>query len=96
MMKMLILLDEDKIIRENKYSLSKIQNYLERHFEKRNMIKDTDGWYSNGSFSSCGSLIIILSEKRWFMDNIKEWLWMDTTDGSIDDLKDFYKEREVG
>ena len=33
----------------------------------------------------------------WFMDNLLEWLWMDTTDSSIDDLKEFYsKEAAVG
>jgi hypothetical protein len=31
------------------------------------------------------------------MDNLLEWLWMDTTDSSVDDLKEFYsREASVG
>lgn len=97
MMKMLITLDDDKIIREGKYDINKIHDYLDRQFEKTGMHKDTDNWYSNGDFSSCGSMSIILSRKEWFLDNIKEWLWMDASDASVDDLKAFYtKERAVG
>ena len=69
MMKMLIKLDEDKIRREKKYDINKINAYLTSAFDKRGMTKDEDDWYINGNFSNCGSLIINLSEKDWFMDN---------------------------
>lgn len=39
MMKMLITLDEDKIVSEGKYDINKIQNYLVTSFAKRGMTK---------------------------------------------------------
>ena len=47
MMKMLIKLDEDKIRRENKYDINKINAYLTSAFEKRSMTKHEDDWYIN-------------------------------------------------
>ena len=90
MMKMLIKLDEDKIRREKKYDINKINAYLTSAFEKRGMTKNEDDWYINGNFTNCGSLIVNLSEKDWFMDNVTEWLWYDTSDSSTDDLKAHY------
>ena len=95
MMKMLIKLDEDKIRREKKYDINKINAYLTSAFDKRGMTKDEDDWYINGNFSNCGSLIINLSEKDWFMDNVDEWLWYDSSDVSTDDLKAHYSRKRA-
>ena len=89
MMKMKIVMDEDKIIKENKYDLTKINGYLENLFQKRGMKKESD-WYVDGDFTTCGSIIINLTSKDWFMDNIEEWLWYDEDDDSIEDLKAHY------
>ncbi len=89
-MRMLIELDENKILNEGKYDLSKINAYLSKAFAKRNMSKDNANWYRNGNFTSCGSLILVLSQKDWFMDNVKQWLWYDEEDESIEDLKAHY------
>ena len=89
-MKMFIELDENKILKEEKYSLEKINSFISNAFDKRNMTQDSDGWYSNGTFASCGSLALILSSKDWFMDNVQKWLWYDDEDGSIEDLKAHY------
>ena len=90
MMKMLIELDENKILQDGKYSLSKMNSYISNAFEERNMIKESGKWYTNGTFASCGSLALILSSKEWFMDNVQKWLWYDDEDGSIEDLKAHY------
>lgn len=95
MMKMLITLDEDKIVSEGKYDINKIQNYLVKSFAKRGMTKDKDNWYINGNFTTCGSLIITLSQKEWFMDNLIEWLWYDSSDSSIEDLKKHYSKEKI-
>ena len=42
MMKMLIRLNEDKIAREKKYDINKINNYLASAFDKRGMSRDKD------------------------------------------------------
>lgn len=84
MMKMLIELDKNKILQDSKYSLSKINVYISNAFKERNMKQDSDGWYTNGTFASCGSLALILSSKDWFMDNVQKWLWYDDEDDSIE------------
>lgn len=94
MMKMLIIMDEDKIFQEGKYNINKINIYLDQLFSKRGMTQDADGWYTNGDFTSCGSLIIKLSSTEWFMDNVQQWLWYDMDDMSTEDLKEHYS-REV-
>ncbi len=95
MMKMLINLNEDKIISEGKYDLNKIQDYLTKSLAKRGMVKDNDNWYINGNFTTCGSLIITLSQKDWFMDNLIDWLWYDSSDSSTEDLKAHYSKEKV-
>lgn len=93
MMKMLISLDEEKILSEGKYDINKIDQYLKNLFEKHGMEKGSDGWYCNGSFTACGSIIIKLSQADWFMDNVREWLWYDSNDESTEDLKAHYQKR---
>lgn len=92
MMKMLIRLDEEKIAREEKYDINETKAYLNAIFKKRNMTLDDDDWYTDGDFTACGALIIKLSKKKWFMDNVLEWLWYDTEDQSLEDLKAHYAE----
>lgn len=91
MMKMLIELDENKIMSDGKYDLDKINSYLSKAFAKRNMQKEASNWYTNGTFTNCGSLILTLSQKDWFIENVKQWLWYDEDDDSIEDLKAHYK-----
>lgn len=90
MMKMFIELDESKIANEGKYDIDKINNYLSNAFAKRNMSRDNDNWYINGNFTTCGSLILTLSQKDWFINNVRKWLWYDTDDESTEDLKAHY------
>lgn len=95
MMKMLISLDEEKILNEGKYSIEKINQYLKNLFEKRGMEKDSEGWFTNGNFTTCGSLIIKLSQTEWFMENLIEWVWYDTEDDSTEDLKAHYSKEKI-
>ena len=94
MMKMLIELDENKILCEGKYSLDKMNSFISNAFKNRNMVKDTENWYANGNFTSCGSLALILSKKDWFMTNVRRWLWYDEEDGSTEDLKAHYSKEK--
>ena len=95
MMKMLVELDENKILREGKYNLAKMNAFISNAFEKRNMVKDAENWYVNGNFESCGSLALILSHKEWFMTNVKRWLWYDEADDSTEDLKAHYSNERI-
>ena len=75
---------------EDKYDLMKIYSYLDKLFQKRGMKKE-DGWYINGNFTTCGAVIIHLTSKDWFLDNVDEWLWYDEDDESTEDLKAHYR-----
>ena len=50
MMKMKVVMDEDRIAKEDKYDLMKIYSYLDRLFQKRGMTRE-EGWYINGTLS---------------------------------------------
>ena len=89
MMKMKVVMDEDRIAKEDKYDLMKIYSYHDRLFQKRGMTRE-EGWYINGTFSSCGAVIINLISNDWFLSNVDEWIWYDEDDGSIEDLKAHY------
>lgn len=89
MMKMKVVMDEKRILKEDKYNLEKINVYLDKLFQKRGMKKDGD-WYINGDFTSCGAIVINLSSKGWFLNNVEEWLWYDEDDENTEDLKAHY------
>lgn len=75
MMKMLIKMDSNKIEREGKYDLAKIDDYLDEEFLREGMHKDEDGFYVGGNFFTYGSMILALSKADWFIDNVLEWIW---------------------
>lgn len=80
MIKMQIILDDDKITRENHYTVAKIHDTLDSYFvDKLGMEKGSDGFYlgtgSGKDFSRFGLAYSSLSEKAWFLDNVKTWLY---------------------
>jgi hypothetical protein len=100
MIKMQIIMDEDKIVREGKYSLDKIHRVLDDYFvEKLHTVKTDDGFYvgtgAKGDFGNFGLAMWTLGKKAWFMDNVKTWLYFnsegsdDPNDFVIEDFKDF-------
>ena len=91
MQKMRIVLDENKIEKDKTYDLNEIKKFVKYLFDKRDMPLDDYGWYSNGDFIKCGSLAAVLSEKKWFMDNVLEWLWYDDKYDSVEDLIKHYR-----
>jgi len=92
MIKMRIKLDEEKIIREKKYSLNEIKNTLDKIFANAGGFLDDNGEYTNGTFESFGAILAVLKNSDWFMDNVIEWLWKDSdfseesTDFEVEDL----------
>jgi methionine synthase I (cobalamin-dependent) len=92
MMKMLIEFDVDKITREGKYDLDKMKAYLDAEFEKRGVIKDENGLYSNGDFASIGGMVSGLSKTDWFMENVKKWIWYDSFECASEKLDDYEAE----
>lgn len=99
MMKMLIKLDEEKIEREGEYDLKKIKNFINGEISRMGIYKDEEGLYTNGNFVTFGSMVLVLSETDWFMDNATEWLWYDSEGQAdpnaygVEDLLEHYKKR---
>lgn len=72
-----------------------IRMYIELDKEKIELLggyKDTDGWYTNGTWEKFGTFAVNLENSDWFMNNVKIWLWNnkdyeEDTDGDcIEDL----------
>jgi hypothetical protein len=92
MIKMQILMDEAKILKEKKYDLPVIYEVLDDFFINHlHLIKSTDGYYvGNGSkndFGSFGRAMWTLKRHPWFMDNVDTWLYFNSDDS--DDPNDF-------
>ena len=92
MIKMQIIMDEDKILREKKFSLEKMYGVLDSFFiNTLHLKKGKDGFYlgsnARSDFGSFGRAMWTLSEKDWFLDNVKTWLYFNSDDS--DDPDDF-------
>ena len=92
MIKMQIILDEDKILREKKYSLEKIQTTLDDYFiNQLHLLKGDDGFYigsgAKGDFGNFGLAMWTLGKKAWFLENVETWLYFNSEDS--DDPDDF-------
>lgn len=99
MIKMQIVMDDDKIAREQHYTVEKIHDALDSYFiNKLGMQKGSDGFYlgtgSSKDFSRFGLAYGSLSEKDWFLDNVKTWLYYnsdasyDPNDFVVEDFKE--------
>jgi hypothetical protein len=100
MIKMQIVMDEDKILREGKYSLCEIYETIDDYFVKKlKLVKAEDGFYiSSGiksDFGNFGLAMWTLGKKDWFMDNVDTWLYFNSEDSDssddyvVEDFKDF-------
>ena len=107
MIKMQIIMDEEKILREKKYSLATISDTLDRFFlENLHLAKGADGFYlgsgAKTDFGNFGRAMWTLGKKAWFIENVETWLYFNSDDSDdpddyiIEDFKDYclkkYKE----
>lgn len=92
MLKLEIKLDENKINREQRYSVASIYQTLEKAFSSYHLKKDRapDGtivFYGSGNtrdYGAFGCIITSLKEKSWFMDYVIKWIWYNSDDGEND------------
>lgn len=77
MLKMVIELNEDKIIKEDMYYLNDVLSYIDSYFEKKNIEKIEKGIYQAADDKLIQFLGIItrLSRKDVFVRYVKKWLW---------------------
>ena len=92
-----IVMDEEKIIREGKYTLEEIYKNIDDLAEFSRMKKIDKYYYvsKNDTPSDLGCFVWSnLEEQDWFIDNVKEWLWLDKIEG-VHDIIDFYKNKKM-
>ncbi|MDR1292185.1 MAG: hypothetical protein LBJ91_02150 [Clostridiales Family XIII bacterium] len=92
MIKMQILMDEPKILREKRYDLSAIYKALDDFFVGHlHLIKRDGGFYvgrgSKNDFGNFGRAMWTLQKHPWFIDNVDTWLYFNSEDS--DDPNDF-------
>ena len=82
-----IVMDEEKILQEGKYTLEEIYKNIDDLAEFSRMKKIDKFYYvsKNDSPSDLGCFVWSnLEEQDWFIENVKEWLWLDKDDGVHD------------
>lgn len=92
-----IIMDEEKIINDNKYDLDLVYKEIDRLAEFAGMKKiDKHNYISkNDSPSELGCFIFSnLQECEWFMDNVKKITWFDPEDGIQDVLEHIKSKRD--
>jgi uncharacterized protein with HEPN domain len=92
-----IIMDEEKIINDNKYDLDLVYKEIDRLAEFARMKKiDKHNYISkNDSPSELGCFIFSnLQECEWFMNNVKKITWFDPEDGIQDVLEHIKSKRD--
>ena len=82
MLKMLIELDENKLLTEKKYDLESIKQIIHDSCATRGIYMDNEGFYVGGTFGKFGGLILGLSKEEWFMENVSKWLWYNSDESN--------------
>lgn len=83
------VLDEEKILRENKYDLEKIYKAIDEIAEHSGMIKiDKNTYHCKGDKNdlACLGIFVVrnLVKCDWFTLNVKEWTWISEKEGDKD------------
>ncbi|MGI0440119.1 hypothetical protein ACRE1S_06295 [Helicobacter himalayensis] len=84
-----IVLDEEKILRENKYNLDEMYQLIDEIAEESGLIKiDKHTYHCKGDEKDLACLGIFvyynLIECDWFTLNVKEWQWISEKEGNSD------------
>jgi hypothetical protein len=92
MIKMQIIMDNNRIKHQGQYTIEKIGNAVDEFLVgKLGFVKAEDGFYlGNGGgkdFSYFGIAFNTLRKKTWFIDNVETWLYYNSD--ASDDPDDF-------
>jgi hypothetical protein len=101
MLKVQVIMDDDKLRHEQLYDIGKVYSAIDSVFvDEYGLIKGDDGFYlesgNKDDFVDFFGAILSLKDEAWFMDNVKTWLWFNSDDSSnpedfaIDDIKEHY------
>ena len=102
MMKMEIVLDEDKIRAEGEYEVELIKYNVCRPFDEKKLCKvetfDDSIVYCDADreedFTSFLGLMLSFAETKWFVRYVKKWMWY--RDGNREDILENFSKSKVG
>jgi hypothetical protein len=105
MLKVQLLMDDDKITSERKYDVGKIHHAVDGVLtEKYGLLKGKDGFYLGrggaSDYANFWNAILLLKDQPWFLENVKTWLWFnsddsaDPSDFAVEDLREHYAARQ--
>ena len=84
MMKMLIQLDEEKVLSDEKYALEDMWRVIDKQFAgecDKEVQPDGSVLYSGNPnkdyFTRIGVAYVYLKRKKWFAEYCKRWIWYD-------------------
>lgn len=87
MVKMKVVMDEEKIKSQGEYNVSTIKEQLKKSFGLFDIVETEENIYTgNEEDESYMALVSIFLDCEWFMNNVKEWIWIDEEDDYIEDL----------
>ena len=93
-----IVLDEEKILRENIYDLEKMYSLIDEMASDSGLVKiDKHTYHCKGNEQDLACLGIFihdyLKSAEWFLGNVKEWIWISEREGDLDIIE---RERSKG
>ena len=86
MLKMIIELNEEKIVKENEYYLNDVLSYVDSYFEKKNIKKVGKGIYQEEEDDKLIQFLGImtrLSEQDIFVRYINKWMWYESEEAIL-------------
>ena len=101
MLKMQVVMDYEKIRRDNVYDVDKIERAIDSVLlGEYGFMKHADGLYlesgKSDDYTNFWSAILLLKDEGWFLDNVKTWLWFNSDDShdpedfAVEDLRAHY------
>ncbi len=81
-----IVIDEEKVLREKKYKLDVIYEYLDRLTKQCDLIKvDKNTFHAKGNENDLANLGLFVYKhaikNEWITKNVKEWVWISQKEG---------------
>lgn len=81
-----IVIDEEKVLREKKYKLDVIYEYLDKLAKQCDLVKvDKNTFHAKGNENDLANLGLFVchyaAKNEWVTKNVKEWVWISQKEG---------------
>ena len=88
-----IVIDEEKVLREKKYKLDVIYEYLDKLAEQCNLIRiDKNTFHAKGDENDLANVGLFVYKhaikNEWITKNVKEWTWISQREGNSNIIGD--------